>query len=147
MHLIHGFLMALADSVPGVSGGTIALLMAFGLYLPLISQLSGLLHGKLSALPAVLVFGCSAAFGLLIFVRLLNRALRRYRAHTMFAVLGMLTASLYAVAMGPLTLDVPQAALSIANFQPLWCLAGAALIGGLAFAESKRTGQRCKGKD
>ena len=27
--LLHGFCMALADSVPGVSGGTIAFLMGF----------------------------------------------------------------------------------------------------------------------
>ena len=29
MHIIQGFCMALADSVPGVSGGTIAFLLGF----------------------------------------------------------------------------------------------------------------------
>ena len=40
----HGFCMALADSVPGVSGGTIAFLMGF--YDNFVSSLNRLISGK-----------------------------------------------------------------------------------------------------
>lgn len=44
MNLIHGFCMALADSVPGVSGGTIAFLLGF--YDNFIGSLDTLVSGK-----------------------------------------------------------------------------------------------------
>ena len=40
----HGFCMALADSVPGVSGGTIAFILGF--YDDLLRALQGLFNGK-----------------------------------------------------------------------------------------------------
>ena len=44
MNLINGFCMALADSVPGVSGGTIAFLLGF--YDKFIGALDSLIAGK-----------------------------------------------------------------------------------------------------
>lgn len=43
----HGFCMALADSVPGVSGGTIAFILGF--YDRFINALHGLFRGNLEA--------------------------------------------------------------------------------------------------
>ena len=42
--MIRGFCMAMADSVPGVSGGTIAFLMGF--YDKFINSLNDLISGK-----------------------------------------------------------------------------------------------------
>jgi len=42
---IHGFCMALADSVPGVSGGTIAFIMGF--YDRFIRSIDDLVFGKI----------------------------------------------------------------------------------------------------
>ena len=47
MTIIDGFCMALADSVPGVSGGTVAFLMGF--YDNFIGSLNDLLTGNLEA--------------------------------------------------------------------------------------------------
>lgn len=47
MHMIQGFCMALADSVPGVSGGTIAFLLGF--YDNFINSLGNLIKGKKDA--------------------------------------------------------------------------------------------------
>ena len=124
--------------LPGISGSS--LLMAFGLYVPLVARINALLHGDFSALPVVAVFGLGALLGLLGFVRLLNRALKRCRAHVMYAVLGMMAASLYAVAMGPTTLDVPQPALSVGNFNALWFLLGCGVI--VAFLGFERAAAR-----
>ncbi len=113
MRVFRGFMMALADSVPGVSGGTVAFLMGF--YDALIGALLG-------------------------FVRLLNRALKRRRAQVMYAVLGMMAASLYVVVMRPTTLDVPQPALSAGNFSILWFLTGCGVIA--AFLGFERAANR-----
>lgn len=124
---------ASAMVLPGISGSS--LLMAFGLYLPVVSQVSALLHGELSALPMVAVFSLGALAGLFGVVRLLNRALKSFRAHTVYAVIGMMIASLYAVAMGPMTLRQPQAMLSAANWKPGFFVLGCVVIVGLTFLE------------
>ena len=124
---------ASAMVLPGISGSS--LLMAFGLYLPVVSQVSALLHGDLSALPMVAVFSLGALAGLFGVVRLLNRALKSFRAHTVYAVIGMMIASLYAVAMGPMTLRQPQAMLSAANWKPGFFVLGCVVIVGLTFLE------------
>ena len=43
INFIQGFFMALADSVPGVSGGSIAFIMGF--YDKFINSLNDLMHG------------------------------------------------------------------------------------------------------
>ena len=45
MNLIRGFCMALADSVPGVSGGTVAFLLGF--YDKFISSIDDLISGNM----------------------------------------------------------------------------------------------------
>lgn len=89
MTLANGLILFVAAAaaasamiLPGISGSS--LLMAFGLYLPVISRLSALLHGDISALSTVVIFGTGAIVGLGAFVRLLNRALARFRAQTMY---------------------------------------------------------------
>lgn len=54
MTMFHGFCMALADSVPGVSGGTIAFLMGF--FDDFIGSLNDLLLGKMEAKKKALVY-------------------------------------------------------------------------------------------
>ncbi len=54
MTMFHGFCMALADSVPGVSGGTIAFLMGF--FDDFIGSLNDLLTGNLDAKKKALVY-------------------------------------------------------------------------------------------
>lgn len=44
INMFRGFCMALADSVPGVSGGTIAFLLGF--YDRFLSSLDNLIHGS-----------------------------------------------------------------------------------------------------
>ena len=61
INFIRGFCMALADSVPGVSGGTIAFLLGF--YDRFIGSLDDLFHGKGPARVAALSFLVKLAFG------------------------------------------------------------------------------------
>ena len=63
---IHGFCMALADSVPGVSGGTSAFILGF--YDDLLRALQGLFNGKgpvrRQSLRALLRFGIGWGVGM-----------------------------------------------------------------------------------
>lgn len=54
MSMFHGFCMALADSVPGVSGGTIAFLMGF--YDNFIGSLNDLMLGNMEAKKKAIVY-------------------------------------------------------------------------------------------
>ena len=54
INLIRGFCMALADSVPGVSGGTVAFLLGF--YDKFIGSLDDLISGNISKKKKLLFF-------------------------------------------------------------------------------------------
>ena len=62
--MFHGFCMALADSVPGVSGGTIAFLMGF--FDDFIGSLNDLLMGKMDAKKKALTYLVKLGAGWLI---------------------------------------------------------------------------------
>lgn len=74
MNLINGFCMALADSVPGVSGGTIAFLLGF--YDKFISSLDDLFRGKMeqkkTALRFLIKIGIGWVIGFLIAASILS---------------------------------------------------------------------------
>lgn len=86
--LFGGFSMALADSVPGVSGGTIAFIMGF--YDRFIGALDALIYGtrseKLSGLAYLLRLGIGWAAGMLLAVTLLADAFTSgiYKLSSMF---------------------------------------------------------------
>lgn len=61
MTMFHGFCMALADSVPGVSGGTIAFLMGF--YDNFIGSLNDLMLGKMEAKKKAIVYLAKLGIG------------------------------------------------------------------------------------
>ena len=54
LNFINGFCMALADSVPGVSGGTVAFILGF--YDKFIGSLDGLFRGKMEEKKSALLF-------------------------------------------------------------------------------------------
>ena len=74
MNLINGFCMALADSVPGVSGGTIAFLLGF--YDKFIGSLDDLFRGKMeqkkTALRFLVKIGCGWIVGFLLAASILS---------------------------------------------------------------------------
>ena len=50
----------------------------------------------------------------------------------------MMTGSLYAIVMGPTTLETPQPALSFGTFHIIACVLGLALVLGLQFLKEKK---------
>lgn len=112
--------------LPGISGSTLLLIM--GLYLPVVTAIKDILHLDFSALPTVILFGCGILAGACLVVKLIRRALDRYRPQTVYLILGLMIGSIYAVIQGPKTLDKPQPALSLETFEFVFFLIGCLVI-------------------
>lgn len=128
--IIYVFLAAMlaisAMILPGVSGSTI--LLIFGIYIPIINNIKELLSFNFSVLPILVVFGLGVIFGLLYFTKLLRKCLEKKRSETIYAVLGMMIASIYSIIMGPTTLDTPLNYLTIHTFNILYFILGGLII-------------------
>ena len=112
--------------LPGISGST--LLLIFGLYVPIISAIKELLHLNFTYLPVLIVFGLGIITGIITMIKLIKKCLEKYRAQTIYFILGLMVGSIYPVILGPTTLEVPQEALGIKTFSILFFLIGGVII-------------------
>ena len=133
---IAGMIAISAMFLPGISGST--LLLIFGLYLPVISGIKEFLHLNLAVFPGLCIFGLGVIAGALSVVKGIKICLDKFRSQTMYTILGLMAGSLYAIAMGPTTLDVPQEALSIHNFSFVAFIIGIAVVVGLQFMGNRK---------
>lgn len=122
--------------LPGISGST--LLLIFGAYIPVISAIKGVLSFDLSYIPGLIFFGSGILTGAVSVVRLIRSCLLKYRTQTVYLILGMMIGSFYAIIMGPTTLDIPRAALSISSFHPASAIAGVALVIGMELLKTEK---------
>ncbi len=129
MVFLAGMIAISAMVLPGISGSTILLIM--GLYLPIISAIKELLHLNFSVFPIVFIFGCGVLVGIFGVVKAIRKALESFRAQTIYLILGLMIGSIYAVIMGPTTLETPQAALSVHDFNIIFFIIGGVVILGL----------------
>ncbi|MEE8885045.1 MAG: DUF368 domain-containing protein [Eubacteriales bacterium] len=135
--ILLGMLAISAMFLPGISGST--MLLIFGAYIPLMSSLKELMQLNFDALPAVLMYVVGLVLGAASVVKLIQIGLSRYRPQMIYFILGMMVGSLYAVVMGPTTLDTPQAALNFSNFNLWACLIGVGLVVGMQAAKSHKS--------
>ena len=127
LYVFLAAMMAISAMVlPGVSGSTI--LLIFGIYIPIISKIKELLHFNLSVLPILIVFGLGVIIGILYFIKLLRKCLDKHRSATIYAILGMMVASIYSIVMGPTTLDVPLKFLTFKTFSPFYFIIGGLIM-------------------
>ena len=117
--------------LPGISGSTI--LLVFGLYIPIITSVKAIMHFDFSALPAIVIFALGALTGIVLFVRLIKKALEKFPVQTRFAIIGMMIGSFYAIVKGPTTLKVPKPAMTFGTFSPVFFIIGALLVIALEF--------------
>lgn len=115
--------------LPGISGSTLLLIM--GLYLPVITAIKDILHFDFGAFPTVFLFGCGILVGIFSVVKVIRKALERFRPQTIYLIIGLMLGSVYAVVKGPETLDTPQEALSLGTFNILFFVIGGVVILGL----------------
>lgn len=115
--------------LPGISGST--LLLIFGLYLPIMNAIKGILKFNFKMLPPVIVFALGIVVGVISIIKIIRRALDKHRAATVFLIIGLMLGSFYAIIMGPTTLEVPQKQMTFSTFSPLFFIIGAAIIIGM----------------
>lgn len=132
---VAGALAISAMVLPGISGSTI--LLGFGLYMPIISGVKDLLHGNFGSFGLILVFGLGIIVGILTTLRGIKKLLDKRRSAVVYAILGMMVGSLYAIIIGPTTMKIPQAALDWQSFSLIFFIVGVLLVVGLQFIKIK----------
>lgn len=133
--LIIGMIAISAMFLPGISGATI--LLIFGAYLPVITAIKNVMTMKLIYFPSLVVLGIGVLLGTITVVKGIKIMFEKFRTQTVYLILGMMVGSFYAIVMGPTTLEVAKAPLSIGNFNFLFCVVGLALIIGMEVIKKK----------
>ena len=131
-----GMIAISAMFLPGISGST--LLLIFGAYIPVITAVRGLLGMDFSYLPLLMFFGFGVLTGAVTVVRGIQVCLEKFRTQSVYAILGMMIGSFYAIMQGPATLKVPQSVMGFGNFQILAALVGLALVLGMQLMKERR---------
>lgn len=128
---VCGAIAISAMVLPGISGST--LLLIFGLYIPIMTAIKDLLGFDFSCLTAIIIFGVGILTGLFSVIKLIKKALDKFRAQTIYLIIGLMIGSLYSIIIGPTTLEVPQSAMSLSTFNVLTFIAGGAVIFGMQY--------------
>ncbi|MDD6245024.1 MAG: DUF368 domain-containing protein [bacterium] len=130
---IAGMLAISAMVLPGISGSTI--LLSFGLYIPVINGVKDFLHFDFSSFTLLFTLGIGILFGVATVLRLIKKLLDNHRSAIVYAIIGMMIGSLYAIVIGPTTLKVPQAAMTLKTFSIIFFIIGVVIV--LAFQQVK----------
>ncbi len=115
--------------LPGISGSTI--LLIFGLYAPVLGAIKQVIKFNFDYLPIVIIFGLGVLTGIAVTIKGVKYALANYRSQTIYCILGLMIGSLYAVVMGPTSLEVPKAPMDMSTFSIVYFIIGGAIIVGL----------------
>ena len=130
---INGFCMALADSVPGVSGGTVAFIMGF--YDNFIGSIDSLVYGKMqekkTALRYLIRLGLGWIIGMGMAVVLLSSLFESYIYVVSSLFLGFIAGAI------PLIIREEKDSFREVGKGILFCTAGIALVAGITFANGK----------
>lgn len=130
---IAGAIAICAMFLPGMSGST--LLLVFGIYIPIMTGVKGLLTGDFSAVPGLVVIGLGIITGALTSVKGIRLCLEKYRSQTVYFIIGMLIGSLYAILLGPTTLETPLEKMDFSSFNWISFIIGIAIILGMEFGK------------
>ena len=123
---ILGMIAISAMVLPGISGSTI--LLIFGLYSPILNAIKQVLRLNLDYLPAIIIFGVGVLVGVLVTVRTVRSLLRKFRAGTIYCIIGLMIGSIYAVIMGPTSLEIPKPPMCIKTFSIIFFVIGCTLV-------------------
>lgn len=115
--------------LPGISGST--LLLIFGVYIPVMSAVKEVMHFNFKYLPAVIVFGLGVIIGIILIIKFVKLALEKQRSKAIYTIIGLMIGSLYAIVMGPTTLEVAKDAMNLSTFSIIFFIIGGLIIIGL----------------
>ena len=132
-----GMVAISAMFLPGISGST--LLLVFGAYIPVMTALRKVLSLELSYVPCLVFFVLGIVAGAVSVVKIIKFCLDRFHSQTMYAIVGMMIGSFYAIYLGPTTLTPARPALSLSSFSWIGCIAGVALVLVLQALKNKKS--------
>ena len=132
--VLAGMCAISAMVLPGISGSTI--LLTFGLYMPVITGIKEFLHLNFEYFGLLCSLGIGIILGVFITLRLIKKALEKFRSQTIYCVIGMMIGSLYAIVIGPTTLKEPKDPMSFGTFSIVFFIIGAAIVFGIQVAKS-----------
>ena len=115
--------------LPGISGST--LLLIFGLYMPIMNAIKSFIHLDFSYFKVLFIFGLGVLTGIVLVIKMIKIALQNFRSQTVYMIIGLMIGSLYAIVMGPTTLEVSQSAMNLSNFNIICFILGGIIILGL----------------
>ena len=137
MSYVYTFLVAAlaicAMVLPGISGSTI--LLIFGIYVPIMAKVKLLFSFDFSVLPILIIFGLGVIFGIFSFAKVVRKSLDKNRGAVVYGIIGMMVGSLYAIVMGPTTLENALPMLTSNSFNLPMFILGVVII--LALEEGK----------
>ena len=126
---VAGMIAISAMVLPGISGST--LLLIFGLYTGIVNAVKELLTLNFSYLPVLIIFGLGVITGIVSTIKIIKIQLKRHRSQMIYLILGLMLGSLYAVFMGPTTLEVAKPAMTLSTFSFVFFIIGGAILLGL----------------
>lgn len=126
---ISGMIVISAMVLPGISGSTI--LLIFGLYAPMLTAIKQVLKLDFGYLPGIVIFSFGILVGVFATVRSVRYLLRTFRPKTIYCIIGLMIGSIYAVIMGPTSLEVSKSPMSMSEFSILFFVIGCILVSAL----------------
>ena len=126
---ISGMIAITAMVLPGISGSTILLIA--GVYLPAIQAVKAFLRFDFSVFTGLCALGFGVLAGVGLSIHAIRAALKKYRPQMVWLILGLMAGSLYAIIMGPASLDIPQAPVGLQHFDLAGFALGIAILLGL----------------
>lgn len=126
---VVGMIAISAMVLPGISGST--LLLIFGIYVPIINAIKSFLKLDFSVVPLLVIFGLGVLTGIATTIKGIRYCLNNHRSKIVYLILGLMIGSIYAVVMGPTTLEVPKEPMTLSTFNIVFFIIGGALIFGL----------------
>ena len=124
-----GMIAISAMVLPGISGST--LLLIFGLYTGIINAIKEFLTFNFEYVPVLVIFGLGVITGIVSTIKIIKIELKRHRSQMIYLILGLMIGSLYAVFMGPTTLEVAKPAMNLSTFNFVYFIIGGAILLGL----------------
>lgn len=126
---IAGMIAISAMVLPGISGSTI--LLIFGLYAPMLTAIKQVLKLDFGYLPGIVIFSFGILVGVFATVRSVRYLLRTFRPQTIYCIIGLMIGSIYAVIMGPTSLEVSKSPMRISTFSIVFFAIGCILVPAL----------------
>lgn len=141
--VLSGLLAISAMLLPGVSGST--LLLIFGIYMPAINAVKGVLSLQFAYLPGLIAIATGAVLGIVFISGFIQTALHKWRSQMIYLILGLMLGSLYAIVMGPTTLSPSQPPLDLSTFHIIAFIIGVAIPCTLEYSKHHAKANRPRG--